>query len=131
MQSKVPTSLWDASGLDGTTKPKIGTTINFKCPENTQLSHDNDGYHAYDEKFTILCSTRKVYDTPKTWPKCVNFCPMRIPYVPPSKTGLMGVEPLNTIPSGQFGQYRCQDTTLGVDRVSFGAKNQILTITKR
>ena len=125
MESKVPKSLWDASEFEATTKPKVGTTIDFKCPENTQLSDDNDGYHPFDDRFTILCSTRKLYDTPKNWPKCVNFCPIRIPYVPPSKTGLIGVQAQNNIPKGKFGRYVCQDTTLGVDRVIFGAKIQI------
>ena len=113
----MPKKLWDASNLNPAVKPKIGTTIDLKCPENTQLSDDNDGFHAFDEKFTILCSTRKVYDTPKKWPKCVNFCPIRIPYVPQRRTGLIGVEPLNTVPSGKYGKYMCEDSTLGVDRV--------------
>ena len=116
LQPKVSPDLWQASNLDPSKKPKFGTTINFQCPSTKQLSDDNDGYHRFDEKFTVVCTTRGNYDTPRHWPQCVESCPIRIPYVPLNKTGLIGVQGMNTVPSGKYGRYICQDTTLGVDR---------------
>ena len=116
LQSKMSADLWEASTLDTNNQPKAGTTIDFQCPSDKQLSDDSDTYHAYDDKFTVLCTTRGNYDVPRNWPTCVRFCPIRIPYKPLNKTGLVGVEGWNTVPSGKYGQYICQDTSLGVDR---------------
>ena len=116
LQSKMSADLWEASTLDSNIQPKVGTTIDFQCPSGKQLSIDSDGYHANDDKFTVLCTTRGNYEVPRNWPTCVRFCPIRMPYKPLSKTGLVGVEGLNTVPSGKYGRYICQDTSLGVDR---------------
>ena len=90
------------------------------CPSGLKLSHDSDGFHPYDDQYTILCTTRGTYNVPKSsadWPSCVNFCPKRIPYVPLENTGLIGVDAPNTVPSGEYGRYVCSDTSLGVDQV--------------
>ena len=68
-------------------------------------------------RYTVLCSTRLSYLAPKTkdyWPKCVKSCWRKLPPVPP-ETGLSQrwVRP-NKIPAGQYGQYRCIDTSLGL-----------------
>ena len=101
--------------------PIIGTTIDFVCPEGLKLSHDNDGFNSFDDKFTILCTTRKTYDIPKEvtdWPSCVKSCPKRLPYIPSlDETGLVRIDAQNTIPAGQSGKYICSDTNLGINRV--------------
>ena len=83
---------------------------------------DNDGYNPSDDKYTILCTTRKTYNIPKKttdWPTCVKSCPRQLTYLPLQKTGLIRTEAPNTVPAGQYGQYVCADTSLGVDRVSY------------
>ena len=65
MKSDVPNEIWTASNIDENYELIIGTTIDFKCPNGLKLSHDNDGFHAFDDKYTILCSTREIYDSPK------------------------------------------------------------------
>ena len=89
--------------------------------EGLKLSHDNDGFNPLDDKFTVLCTTRKTYDTPKetsAWPTCVKSCPKRLPYIPSiAETGLVRVDAPNTIPAGQNGKYVCSDKNLGINRV--------------
>ena len=117
----VPSDVWSASDLDENMSPIIGTTIDFVCPEGLKLSHDNDGFNSWDDKFTILCTTRKTYDIPKEvsdWPSCVKSCPKRLPYIPSlDETGLVRIDAQNTIPAGQSGKYICSDTNLGINRV--------------
>ena len=117
----VPSDIWSASDLDENMSPIIGTTIDFVCPEGLKLSHDNDGFNSFDDKFTILCTTRKTYDIPKEvtdWPSCVKSCPKRLPYIPSlDETGLVRIDAQNTIPAGQSGKYICSDTNLGINRV--------------
>ena len=120
LKSVVPTEIWDASNLYEDYTPIIGTSIDFKCPENLKLELDNDGFGPFDDKLTVLCSTRKTFDVPKKtseWSKCVNFCPQSLPYVPLNETGLIRVLALNTVPAGQFGIYECIDSSLGVNQV--------------
>ena len=120
LKSVVPTEIWDASNLDEGYTPIIGTSIDFKCPDNLKLELDNDGFGPFDDKLTVLCSTRKTFDVPKKtseWSKCVNFCPQSLPYVPLNETGLVRVLAPNTVPAGQFGIYECIDSSLGINQV--------------
>ena len=70
-------------------------------------------YHRY----TVLCSSRRSYMVPKKeedWPKCVKTCWRKLPPVP-IETGLAQkwVRP-NKVPAGQYGQYRCVDSSQGM-----------------
>jgi hypothetical protein len=115
-----PADIWTATALDGTVTPRVGTTINLVCPDGLKISNDDDGYNAFDDKYTILCTTRQTYDVPRKavdWPTCVQSCWMKLPYQPLAKTGLISVDAVNTVPSGKSGQYMCEDPSLGVDRV--------------
>ena len=100
------------------------------------LTDDND-FHSNDDKYSILCSTRETYDSPRKtedWPSCVKFCPRELIYVPKNNTGLTGIVAKNTIPTGQYGSYVCIDQTLGVNRVwciLFKSKPLISQITKQ
>ena len=100
------------------------------------LTDDND-FHSNDDKYSILCSTRETYDSPRKtedWPSCVKFCPRELIYVPKNNTGLTGIVAKNTIPTGQYGSYVCIDQTLGVNRVwciLFKSKPLICQITKQ
>ena len=128
MKPVVPSDIWSASDLDENMSPIIGTTIDFVCPEGLKLSHDNDGFNSFDDKFTILCTTRKTYDIPKEvtdWPSCVKSCPKRLPYIPSlDETGLVRIDAQNTIPAGQSGKYICSDTNLGINRVKIKSESQ-------
>ena len=121
MKPIVPSDVWSASDLEENMSPIVGTTIDFVCPEGLKLSHDNDGFNSWDDKFTILCTTRKTYDIPKEvsdWPSCVKSCPKHLPYIPSLvETGLVRIDAQNTIPAGQSGKYICSDTNLGINRV--------------
>ncbi len=125
LKDLMPKDIWDESGLDPETTPTMGTTLDVKCPDHLQLSQDNDGFNDSDGKFTILCSTRKVFNAPKKmeeWPTCVKSCPRRLPYIPVKETtGLVRVDSTSTIPSGQKGKYMCEDTNLGLERVSLSS----------
>ena len=71
----ISSEIWSASNLDEEFTPTVGTTIDLVCPEGLKLSHENDGFNAFDDKFTILCTTRTTFDTPKeknAWPTCVK-----------------------------------------------------------
>ena len=57
------------------------------------------------------------YEKVSEWPICVKSCPRKLTYIPRNETGLIGIVPPNTIPSGQFGSYICIDSTLGVNQV--------------
>ena len=57
------------------------------------------------------------YEKVSEWPICVKSCPRKLTYIPRNETGLTGIVPQNTIPSGQFGSYICIDSTLGVNQV--------------
>ena len=117
----VPQIIWNTTNVNETETLVVGTTVDWICPSDTKLSRDDDGYNGYDDKYTILCTTRSVFDTPKKtvdWPQCGKSCMRRLPYVPLEKTGLIGMDSENTVPSGQYGTYRCIDTTLGVEAVN-------------
>ena len=71
----ISSEIWSASNLDEEYTPTIGTTIDLVCPEGLKLSHENDGFNPFDDKFTILCTTRTTFDIPKeisAWPTCVK-----------------------------------------------------------
>ena len=112
--------------VTGTRKPQK-LHIQHQSIEGLKLSHDNDGFNPLDDKFTVLCTTRKTYDTPKetsAWPNCVKSCPKRLPYIPSiAETGLVRVDAPNTIPAGQNGRYICSDTNLGINRVRIMLQN--------
>ena len=98
------------------------STVHTKSNVNKckQIISDEDDFHSNDDKYSILCSTRETYDSPRKmedWPSCVQFCPREIIYVPRNNTGLTGMVAKNTIPTGQYGSYVCIDQTLGVNRV--------------
>ena len=64
-----------------------------------------------------MCSSRLSYLAPKkkdNWPKCVKSCGRKLPPIP-AETGLTQtwVRP-NRVPAGQYGQYRCTDTSQGM-----------------
>ena len=108
--------LWSASGLDPEASYKIGQTFNLQCPDGLKISHDNDTYNAWDDVYTISCTPLLKYTISDYWPTCVQSCKLCLPN-PPERTGLVPVQPKNTIPVGGYGQYICLDTTLGIDEV--------------
>eukprot|EP00094_Tigriopus_californicus_P010555 TCALIF_10183-PA protein Name:"Protein of unknown function" AED:0.03 eAED:0.03 QI:77/0.69/0.85/0.92/0.46/0.64/14/49/592 len=118
LQKSVPTTIWSASGLNGTRRIQIGQTVDFVCPLERKFSFDNDSFFENDDKYTVLCTTLQQYtamEEPAWWPKCVKSCWMRLP-TPPEYSGLEPIIPDNTIPVGQYGQYKCKNESLGVER---------------
>ena len=83
------------------------------------LSFDNDSFNAWDDFFTIACSPLQKYTFPKYWPECVKSCKNCLPDAP-LHTGLLPVVPPNSIPIGGFGEFVCDDRSLGVMEVSYG-----------
>ena len=99
----------------------IGETFNLKCSanknEDLKFSFDNDSFNAWDDFFTIACSPLQNYNFPTHWPECVKSCKNCLPEAP-LHTGLLPVKPPNSIPIGSFGEYVCDDRSLGVMEVS-------------
>lgn len=113
---RVPRVLWEASnGTQLASNPiPIGQTVDFSCPLGLQLSEDTDGFDQFDNKFSLVCTVLTRYDEPVTWPRCVPRCGHTIE---PPASSLMNKVPLKTyVPAGQFAQYVCNDTSLGVER---------------
>ena len=117
IKSQIPKLLWDASNLNENDIFKIGDPLNLKCPSGLRLSFDNDTFDEWDNEFTIVCSYLETFTLPKYWPKCVKACEECLPD-PPLHTKLISVIPPNSIPIGGFGQYKCEDSSLGVMEVS-------------
>lgn len=118
LQKSVPSTIWAATGVNGTRRLQIGQTVDFMCPADRKFSFDNDTFIENDDKYTILCTTLQIYtamEEPAWWPKCVKSCWMRLP-TPPEYSGLEPVIPKNTIAVGQYGQYKCKNESLGVER---------------
>ena len=118
LQHAIPEKIWDASDIDPDLKVEIGKTVQFKCPEGLKLSLDDDNFDAYDDQFTVLCTTSGTYQAPtkkENWPKCVNPCMRRLPEAP-KESGMTAYIPPNTVPAGQYGKYLCNDATFGVSK---------------
>ena len=52
---------------------------------------------------------------PYHWPNCRKPCPLALP-APDAVSAMRAVDPKTRVPEGKFGQYVCNDTSLGVDK---------------
>lgn len=110
----IPQDIISASNLEQDQDFEIGQTFHLKCPQGLKLSFDNDTIDHWDDLFSVTCLPILRYSNEIYWPTCVKDCKVCLPPAPVN-SGLIPIVPPNSIAIGDFAQYQCLDSSLGVN----------------